>query len=592
MVTGFLKPVVIIPIAALANLSPAQVEAIIAHELAHIKRYDHLFLLLQEVAKGILFFHPLTWYFSNRINREREHCCDDLVLKTYTDPIDYIKALTMVQEMNLAGIHAANAVTGKPGSLLSRIRRLIRPQVQTSPLPRLITVLVLLLSAGLLLATTLKKQGDPGPSSALSALTGSGVQPDDSSRIEVFVTIDSDEARQDTSVLIVSKRLQLTEGQEGDETSEITVRMSNDSIREITVNGKTVPPGEYYMYADTVKSLRATLIETGSGRQIVLTDSLNGEPGQIRKEIEVIINGVPSTATDKEIDSLIRDIDIHQDKNIEIIIRDVESSNLNGPVMGDLLASLYPNREAFMPYLQQFKILQADSVMYRQQHMQLYNMLQPDTGRNAEYLRQQYLEQLKKAQEEAQLSREQYLEQLKKAQEEAQISQEEMRQIQKEAAERAAEMAREQAERAKELSEQAREMMERAKEEMEASRAEQEAARKEMQEGMERLQEEMRQKQKEMQQLFEEFQQLHGDSLFLFIPAIDDLEVFVPSPGPGKVYPMSPSQTELPAIVFPQDTPVVEPYPFVLPEGRVGEESYADPGKMEELNSTLRDLEK
>src|SRR5690606_32606100 len=77
---GWLRPVVLLPTSALTGLTTAQLELILAHELAHIRRHDYLVSLLQGVCEALLFYHPLTWWLSRSLRVEREHACDDLAL--------------------------------------------------------------------------------------------------------------------------------------------------------------------------------------------------------------------------------------------------------------------------------------------------------------------------------------------------------------------------------------------------------------------------------------------------------------------------------------------------------------------------------
>jgi len=92
-VIGWVKPVVLLPATALSGLSASQLEAILAHELAHIRRHDYLVNLLQTLVETLLFYHPAVWWLSGRIRAEREHCCDDLAVSLCGDPIAYASAL-------------------------------------------------------------------------------------------------------------------------------------------------------------------------------------------------------------------------------------------------------------------------------------------------------------------------------------------------------------------------------------------------------------------------------------------------------------------------------------------------------------------
>src|SRR5262249_12856796 len=88
-VVGWMRPVILLPIAAIAALTPAQVEAILAHELAHIRRHDYVVNFLQTIAETLLFYHPAVWWVSRRIRAEREHCCDDVAVNVCGDAVGY-----------------------------------------------------------------------------------------------------------------------------------------------------------------------------------------------------------------------------------------------------------------------------------------------------------------------------------------------------------------------------------------------------------------------------------------------------------------------------------------------------------------------
>jgi len=125
-VIGFLKPVVLLPASALGGLAPHQLEAILAHELAHIRRHDYLVNLLQTLVETVLFYHPAVWWLSRRIRIERENCCDDLAVSLCGDPVAYAHALADLEALRSGPApdhHIAMAATG--GSLLQRVRRLL-----------------------------------------------------------------------------------------------------------------------------------------------------------------------------------------------------------------------------------------------------------------------------------------------------------------------------------------------------------------------------------------------------------------------------------------------------------------------------------
>lgn len=124
MAVGWIRPVILIPAAVLARLPQDQLEMVLAHELGHIRRCDHLVNWLQIALETLLFYHPAVGWMSRRIREERENCCDDLVVSRCRKPATYARALANLEVLrapNLAG--AAIAATG--GNLLSRIRRIV-----------------------------------------------------------------------------------------------------------------------------------------------------------------------------------------------------------------------------------------------------------------------------------------------------------------------------------------------------------------------------------------------------------------------------------------------------------------------------------
>ncbi|HEU4411968.1 MAG TPA: M56 family metallopeptidase [Polyangiaceae bacterium] len=119
---GWLRPVVYLPLAALSGLSESQLRAVIAHELAHVKRLDALVNGFQIAAEALLFYHPAAWWLSRRIREEREHCCDDVAAAACGDPADYARALLSLEEAR-AALPFAMAANG--GSLRARVARLL-----------------------------------------------------------------------------------------------------------------------------------------------------------------------------------------------------------------------------------------------------------------------------------------------------------------------------------------------------------------------------------------------------------------------------------------------------------------------------------
>ncbi len=144
-VVGWLRPAILLPSSALTGLTAEQIEALLAHELAHIRRYDYLVNMLQTVVETLGFYHPAVWWVSHRIRVERENCCDDLAIRISGDRVRYARALTSMEEIRSGRSELAVAVNG--GNLFSRIRRLLgkdsTDSSRTSWIPSVITILLI-----------------------------------------------------------------------------------------------------------------------------------------------------------------------------------------------------------------------------------------------------------------------------------------------------------------------------------------------------------------------------------------------------------------------------------------------------------------
>lgn len=131
---GALRGIVLFPTSALTRLDPSHIEALIAHELAHIRRFDYLANLLQSVIETLLFYHPAVWWISGLVRTEREHCCDDIAVRLLGNRTAYARALADMEGLRSTWPGLAPAADGS--SLRTRILRLLgltpRPRTAAS----------------------------------------------------------------------------------------------------------------------------------------------------------------------------------------------------------------------------------------------------------------------------------------------------------------------------------------------------------------------------------------------------------------------------------------------------------------------------
>jgi TonB family protein len=153
----------------LGGLPAAQVEAILLHELAHVRRGDYLVNVLQRFVEGALFYHPAVWWISTVMRSERENCCDDAVIAITANPHDYAVALTTLENNRSA---PELAVSAQGGNLVKRVRRLLYPTTpQHGRMPLLAATILLLTFTTVLLAWQPPSQRTPAPAAQGTAIT-------------------------------------------------------------------------------------------------------------------------------------------------------------------------------------------------------------------------------------------------------------------------------------------------------------------------------------------------------------------------------------------------------------------------------------
>ena len=160
---GHLRPVILIPVGLFSGLPVGQIETILLHELAHIRRCDYLVNAMQRSIEIFFFYHPATWWISAVMRNEREHCCDDVVVSITGNPHEYALVLTALERNRLSSREPALAFTG--GHLMKRIHRLLHPSRSISALAPLLAVAIFLATAAVSLAALRSgpsKQMSPG----------------------------------------------------------------------------------------------------------------------------------------------------------------------------------------------------------------------------------------------------------------------------------------------------------------------------------------------------------------------------------------------------------------------------------------------
>ncbi|GAB2811790.1 M56 family metallopeptidase [Ferruginibacter profundus] len=250
MVVGHFKPVILFPLGVLTTLPAAEVEAVLLHELAHIRRKDYLVNLLQHCTEIVFFFNPAVLWVSALIKAERENCCDDIAVAHAGSKRNYINALVSFQEYHLHSMPYATALGQDKNQLLQRVKRMLYNNNKT------LNTMEKTFLAVCFVATT---------SLAVFFTTTSTAQTNGADTIQINM---------DTTISIASKHYDPADFAEGSATSysekingithTLVIYKQNGKLYEVygditslKIDGKTIPQPEWGKYKKVISELRA-----------------------------------------------------------------------------------------------------------------------------------------------------------------------------------------------------------------------------------------------------------------------------------------------------------------------------------------------
>jgi beta-lactamase regulating signal transducer with metallopeptidase domain len=261
MVIGHFKPIILIPAALLTAMQPAEIEAVLVHELAHIRRRDYLVNMLQHLMEIVFFFNPAVLWVSSLIKTERENCCDDITLGRTNDKTAYIRALICCQEFQSQTPSMAVGLAGRK-NLLGRVNRMVSHSNHSLSAIEKSLLTVCLVMAGIMLAAFAEREetNTPAhvkvgnPSSADTLPVRKSVSDEELSTFKIYKPVEIGEG---TSVYFGDvgekhgfKTYLLKKGGQLYQLNYI-----NDTLVSLQVNGSNLTPAEWPMYADSVYAL-------------------------------------------------------------------------------------------------------------------------------------------------------------------------------------------------------------------------------------------------------------------------------------------------------------------------------------------------
>ncbi|MFO7939153.1 MAG: M56 family metallopeptidase [Bacteroidales bacterium] len=274
--SGVIRPVIMLPVSIITQIPQEQLETIILHELAHIKRYDFLVQLLQRVVEALFFFHPLVWWCSARLHDERECICDDIVLKHTPNKADYARALLSANKHAQRIPKMAIALTNRKTNTISyRIKRMImKPNSYPKRMQWLVPIIMLAFVL-LTLAFTHRHiaSAETTTNDAHSRLIDHPAQAALLSENEKG-TIASDtlkKKKKDNKSSIFYNQL-VTTTKSIDEDKNYKIQLQKGEVKGLWLNDKEIPASEYHKHQEVIDESKEDLMKTEESISDIMGD--------------------------------------------------------------------------------------------------------------------------------------------------------------------------------------------------------------------------------------------------------------------------------------------------------------------------------
>lgn len=244
IVTGFIKPTILFPVGLITHLTPEEIEAIIAHELGHIKRNDWIINMVQSVIEILFYYHPAMWWISAQVRKERENCCDDYALQNGFDRLSYARILVKLKEIELDHKpFLALSFLNSKNALMNRIKRILGQSPSHSHLREKLVALVLICTVVVAFAGTRTSNG---------IINIPFIDSQKDIKLELaelnHIHLPSSASLQSDTIPGNNKSKTITLKQ--NEGKSYMIESENGEITKMEVDGKVIPPEEYDQYIE------------------------------------------------------------------------------------------------------------------------------------------------------------------------------------------------------------------------------------------------------------------------------------------------------------------------------------------------------
>jgi len=255
--TGFLKPVILLPIGALSGIPYNQLEAIIAHELAHIKRNDYLVNIIQSLIEIILFYHPAVWWMSSMIRTEREIACDEIALELSDKKLTYIKALLSISNLKSEKTVSAVAFTGNRNNLLNRIIKITKmkePKLNSTD-KWSSALMSLIIIAGVLVLSGFTSRTGIEHSDKQVANISESINPITDQGLQNSLTIS-----QDTNKLSGKVTKEIIDPVDNKKKDGLFT-FKDGKLTSLIIDGREISESDYHLYSDLIEETKTDMAD-------------------------------------------------------------------------------------------------------------------------------------------------------------------------------------------------------------------------------------------------------------------------------------------------------------------------------------------
>ncbi len=322
-VIGYFKPLVIVPAGFFANMPFDQAGAILAHELAHIKRNDFLFNIIQSVIEMLFFYHPAIYLISSRTRDEREKCCDDMALAWCPGNETYARALARMAERGIKPSYPSVALMQNRKTLLERIRRILKQEtMKTKISDRIFAGIIVIAGFGLIILT------------GAAALNRTGLAGHGSGKnFSLIPALPSAVNASPADSLIKADENSIVIRQEDEKGVSHTWEMKFDigKLESLKVDGKKIPRSKFDNYREiietTLKSVNSDAAKTASAVDSVNTANNHKRRIEVEKTVKTV-DGIDTAKIRKEIRIEISRIDSEKlREDLESARKEIENIN-------------------------------------------------------------------------------------------------------------------------------------------------------------------------------------------------------------------------------------------------------------------------